>query len=114
MTCVFATLFVYIPLPCGGVDSDCDGERRTWGGWDKRPKSEQCYKQERVAIFLSFWLGVFGADHWYAHHWLLAVFKTFTFGGFGLWALIDIHLWIIGGVYGTPGCPGGSENENLY
>ena len=30
-----------------------------------------------------------------------------------LWILIDMVLWIVGGVYGTPGCPGGGAS-GLY
>lgn len=59
-------------------------------------------------MLLSIFLGVFGVDQWYAHHWILAVFKTLTLGLSGIWALVDVILWIVGGVYGTPGCPGGS------
>jgi len=50
-------------------------------------------------------MGIFGADHWYAGHWVLAVFNMLTLGGIGVWALVDVPLWIIGGFYGTPGCP---------
>lgn len=53
-------------------------------------------------------------DHWYARHWVLAVFKTISFGGFGVWVIVDINLWILGGVYGTPGCPGGSKKAWAY
>lgn len=59
-------------------------------------------------MLLSLFLGVLGVDQFYAHHWALAVFKLLTGGGFGTWALVDMILWIVGGVYGTPGCPGGS------
>lgn len=40
-------------------------------------------------------------------HWVLAVFKMCTAGGFMVWAAIDAALWIVGGVYSTPGCGGG-------
>ncbi|KAH6949331.1 hypothetical protein DER45DRAFT_650197 [Fusarium avenaceum] len=83
---------------------------RSWGGFDERPLTNKCYRQERVAMLLSLFFGVVGADQYYARHWPLAVFKMLTLGGFGLWALIDMVLWIVGGVYGTPGCPGGSSN----
>lgn len=73
-----------------------------------------CYKQERVATLLSLFLGTFGADHFYARHWVLAVFKLITCGGGGLWSLIDHVLWIVGGVYGTPGCPGGAGPERQW
>ncbi|KAH6869333.1 hypothetical protein B0T10DRAFT_533903 [Thelonectria olida] len=88
--------------------------KRDWGGWGERPQTEQCYKQERTATLLALYLGAFGADHWYARHWILAIFKLLTVGGFGIWAIVDVTLWIVGGYYGTPGCPGGSDREWLY
>jgi hypothetical protein len=44
----------------------------------------------------------------------LAVFKMATLGGLGIWAVIDVNLWIVGGYYGTPGCPGGGKKEWAY
>lgn len=38
----------------------------SFGGFDTRPQDVRCYKQERVATLFSVFLGVFGADHWYA------------------------------------------------
>lgn len=72
------------------------------------PTTEKCYRQERTAMILSLCLGLIGVDQWYAHHWPLAVFKLVTLGGGGLWAFVDVILWMVGGIYGTPGCPGGS------
>ena len=117
-----------------------DLERR-WG-YKQRPQSEKCYRQERIAILLSIFLGPLGVDQFYAHHWPLAVFKLLSgvavsltllclvkfhtsplllavvkllLGGLsGLWCLIDVFLWVVGGVYGTPGCPGGSSAEWQY
>ncbi|KAI0110316.1 hypothetical protein GGR51DRAFT_557958 [Nemania sp. FL0031] len=112
---------------------------RAWGGFNERPLTETCYRQERTAILLAIILGTLGVDQWYAHHWILASFKLLTglglfpslailvsLGGDGseacalclvvlfgpaicLWAFIDVVLWVVGGVYGTPGCPGGGR-----
>ncbi|RAH80161.1 hypothetical protein BO86DRAFT_433854 [Aspergillus japonicus CBS 114.51] len=46
-----------------------------WGGFAERPMDNKCYRQERTAILLSMFLGFFGVDQWYAHHWALAIFK---------------------------------------
>lgn len=89
-------------------------QARSWGGFDERPLAEKCYAQERTAMLLAIFVGTFGVDQFYAHHWPLAVFKLLTGGGFGLWALVDIVLWVVGGVYGTPGCPGGSHTGWQY
>ncbi|KAE8449348.1 hypothetical protein EG329_008249 [Mollisiaceae sp. DMI_Dod_QoI] len=80
---------------------------KRWGGFNERPMTNKCYRQERTATLLALFFGTFGADQFYAHHWALAVFKLLTAGGLGLWSLIDVVLWIVGGVYATPGCPGG-------
>lgn len=76
--------------------------------------TEKCYRQERTAMLLSLFLGLLGVDQFYAHHWPLAIFKLLTLGGLGTWAFVDMILWIVGGVYGTPGCPGGSSKEWQY
>ncbi|RDL37900.1 Uncharacterized protein BP5553_05333 [Venustampulla echinocandica] len=100
---MFTILFVLIRF--GAVEAPALTKR--WGGFDSRPTSNRCYAQERTATLLSYILGPLAVDQFYAHHWVLAVFKLLTFGGLGLWWFIDIILWIVGGVYGTPGCPGG-------
>ncbi|KAF5965880.1 TM2 domain-containing protein [Fusarium coicis] len=89
-------------------------QTRSWGGFGERPLTEKCYRQERTAMILSLLFGCIGADQFYAHHWPLAVFKLFTLGGVGVWAFVDMILWIVGGVYGTPGCPGGSSKGWQY
>ena len=88
-------------------------EPRRWG-FNQRPMTNKCYAQERTAMLLALFLGSFGVDQFYAHHWPLAVFKLLTLGGMGLWSLIDMVLWIVGGIYGTPGCPGGSSTGWQY
>ncbi|KAG4285137.1 hypothetical protein FPRO06_06397 [Fusarium proliferatum] len=89
-------------------------QTRSWGGFDERPLSEKCYRQERTAMILSLLFGILGVDQFYAHHWPLAVFKLLTIGGLGVWSFVDMILWIVGGVYGTPGCPGGSSEGWQY
>lgn len=117
------------------------GLSRRWGGFEERPMDNKCYRQERTAMLLSFILGSFGVDQFYAHHWPLAVFKmlsgmnllngvilavvtqnpfvagffaSLTSFGTGIWWFVDVILWMVGGVYGTPGCPGGSRDEWRY
>ncbi|RSL44074.1 hypothetical protein CEP54_014838 [Fusarium duplospermum] len=91
-----------------------DLAKRSWGGFDERPTTSKCYQQERTAMILSFLLGSLGIDQFYAHHWPLAVFKLLTLGGGGVWWFVDVILWMVGGVYGTPGCPGGSKHGWQY
>ncbi|KAH6951093.1 hypothetical protein BKA56DRAFT_505950, partial [Ilyonectria sp. MPI-CAGE-AT-0026] len=91
-----------------------DLAKRSWGGFEERPTTAKCYQQERTAMILSFLLGSIGVDQFYAHHWPLAVFKLLTLGGGGIWWLVDVILWMVGGVYGTPGCPGGNKHGWQY
>ncbi|CAG2003966.1 unnamed protein product [Fusarium graminearum] len=98
----------------GSVEKPLDLKKRSWGGFDERPLTAKCYRQERTAMLLAFLLGSFGIDQFYAHHWPLAVFKLLTLGAGGVWWFVDVILWTVGGVYGTPGCPGGSGRSWQY
>ena len=49
-----------------------------------------------IAALLSFFLGFLGADRFYLGYMRLGVLKLVTFGGLGLWALIDFILILIG------------------
>ena len=97
--------------PRGIIEKPFDPKKRSWGGFDERPLTATCYEQERTAMLLALILGCLGVDQFYARHWALAVFKLLTLGGLGTWWFIDLVLWDVGGVYGTPGCPGGSEHS---
>nr|CAD7392318.1 unnamed protein product [Timema cristinae] len=46
----------------------------------------------RTALFLSIVLGGFGADRFYLGHWQEGIGKLFSFGGLGVWTLIDVIL----------------------
>lgn len=99
--------------------------------------TDRCYRQQGTATLLAFFIGWLGVDQFYAHHWGLAVGKlliailllifiaalgedqsnahnwylalgkSLTSAGLGVWVTVDIVLWVVGGVYATPGCPGG-------
>ncbi|MBA2481035.1 MAG: TM2 domain-containing protein [Planctomycetes bacterium] len=49
-----------------------------------------------VAILLSFFLGGLGADRFYLGYIGLGVVKLLTFGGCGIWTLIDFILIVLG------------------
>lgn len=49
-----------------------------------------------MALVLSVLFGGFGVDRFYLGHWQEGVGKLFSFGGFGVWTLVDTILIAIG------------------
>lgn len=45
-----------------------------------------------TALALSITLGGFGADRFYLGHWQEGIGKLFSFGGLGVWTIIDVVL----------------------
>ena len=52
-------------------------------------------------LVLSFTVGGFGMDRFYLEQWGTAVGKLVTFGGLGVWSILDVILIATG--YLTPG-----------
>jgi TM2 domain-containing membrane protein YozV len=49
-----------------------------------------------AVFFFSFFLGVFGIDRFYLGKYWTGILKLLTFGGIGIWALIDLSLIMSG------------------
>ena len=43
-----------------------------------------------AVFFISFMWGTFGADRMYLGKWWTGILKLVTFGGFGVWVLVDL------------------------
>ena len=58
-----------------------------------------------VALLLAWFLGVFGAHRFYVGKIGTAVAMIFTFGGLGIWALVDIIMIAAGSFTDIDGRP---------
>jgi TM2 domain-containing membrane protein YozV len=55
-------------------------------------------KNKGVLILLSSLLGILGVDRFYRGQVGLGILNLLTFGGCGIWALIDSILYMVGGL----------------
>ena len=53
-------------------------------------------KDKGVLILFGYLLGIFGADRFYRGQIGLGIVKLLTFGGVGIWALIDNIIYMVG------------------
>ena len=57
------------------------------------------------AALLCFFLGVLGVHRFYVGKWLTGILQLLTFGGLGIWAMIDLILIIVGTFKDSDGLP---------
>jgi len=69
------------------------------------PMTPDTPKDWLVALLLSIFLGTFGVDRFYLGHVGLGIGKLLTFGGCGIWWLIDVILIAVGNVTDAKGRP---------
>ncbi|CAH8636548.1 unnamed protein product [Heterobilharzia americana] len=59
-------------------------------------------KSYALTVFLSLFFGGFGVDRFYLGMWIEGLGKLFSFGGLGLWSIVDFIL-IVSGYIKPPG-----------
>ncbi len=65
---------------------------------DQYPTENTVNKQRHflAVFFLSFMWGIFGVDRFYLGKFWTGILKLLTFGGFGIWVLIDLTMIMSG------------------
>lgn len=90
--------FVYL---LGGLPLDGDNktivDRKTMYHTEKEFSQQNLsLKDKDVLILLAAFLGCFGIDRFYRSQVGFGILKLITFGGCGIWAIIDYIIYIIG------------------
>ena len=60
-------------------------------------------RYQTTAVLISIYWGFFGVDRYYLGHKSLAIIKAVTYGGFGIWYLLDILLVILNNLKDSKG-----------
>lgn len=68
------------------------------------PQAPEGQRHFLAAFFLSFMWGTFGVDRFYLGKVGTGVLKLLSFGGFGIWTVIDLVLIMSGAMRDKQGC----------
>ena len=60
-------------------------------------ENEESQKDYYTLLILSFFFGILGVDRFYLGKVPTGILKLITFGGLGIWAMIDFIIVVVGG-----------------
>lgn len=91
----------------GDIKGDSMLRRVDGGNWFRAVEVPGLFsdKDWLVTVLLSFFVGVLGIDRFYLGYTGLGILKLVTFGGCGIWALIDLILIVMGRLPDASGRP---------
>ena len=59
-------------------------------------ENEESQKDYYTLLILSFFFGILGVDRFYLGKVPTGILKLITFGGMGIWAMIDLIIVVVG------------------